>query len=73
MRKRSATLDSIVVDEKHRGKGIGSALLKATEAWAREQGLADVRLNVIEANKGAMRFYAAHGYRPLTRRLIKSM
>jgi len=73
VRKRSATLDSIVVDEKHRRKGIGSALLKATEEWAREQGLADVRLNVIDANKGAIPFYAAHGYRPLTRRLIKTM
>jgi GNAT superfamily N-acetyltransferase len=71
VRKKSAVLDSIVVDEKHRRKGVGSVLLKATEAWAKERGVVDVRLNVIDANKGALRFYAAHGYGPLYRGLIK--
>lgn len=73
VRKKSAVLDSIVVDAKHRRTGVGSALLRATEAWAKEKGLSDVRLNVFDSNEDALRFYAIHGYRPLTRRLIKKV
>jgi len=71
--KKVAVLDSIVVDEKHRRKGVGSALLGATEAWAKKKRLVDMRLNVMDANKSALTFYESHGYRPLTRRLIKSL
>jgi GNAT superfamily N-acetyltransferase len=73
VRKKSCVVDSIVVDGAHRRKGVGSALMNATEAWAKEKGSVDLRLNVIDANKGALRFYEAEGFGPLSRYLIKAV
>lgn len=52
-----AEVAGLVVDERLRGKGVGSRLLDAAEAWARERGAVTVRIrsNVIRAD--AHRFY----------------
>ncbi len=61
----SATGDiaGLVVDERHRGRRIGEALVAAAEAWAAERGLqrVDVRSNVIRTD--AHRFYERLAYR----------
>lgn len=46
----------------HRGKGIGTALLDAAEARARELGCCKVTLEVIESNEGARRLYGRQGF-----------
>ena len=44
------------------GRGLGTALLNAAEAWARERGAARMQLHVTAANTGAVRFYERLGY-----------
>ncbi|MGA2984272.1 MAG: GNAT family N-acetyltransferase [Terriglobia bacterium] len=55
-------LGGLVVDESHRGKGVGGKLLEMMEDWARQKGgrTISVRSNVIRHE--AHKFYAAHGY-----------
>jgi GNAT superfamily N-acetyltransferase len=73
VRKKVGNVDSIVVDEAHRRVGIGSLLMRTLEAWARKKKMADLRLSVIDANPCAFEFYAALGYQPLLRRLVKGI
>ena len=40
-----AYLAGLIVDESCRSQGIGSALLRAAETWAREHGLTRMRVN----------------------------
>ncbi|MGB9593658.1 MAG: GNAT family N-acetyltransferase, partial [Anaerolineae bacterium] len=60
-----AEIGGLVVDEAHRGRGIGRALMERAEAWARGMGLHTVRLrsNVIRAEAHA--FYERIGYAPV--------
>jgi GNAT superfamily N-acetyltransferase len=51
----------VVVEE--RGRGIGAALLEASETAAREQGFTTIGLAVALENVVARRLYAARGYR----------
>ncbi|OUO93858.1 GNAT family N-acetyltransferase [Cloacibacillus sp. An23] len=60
--RRYAFLMDICVDEKLRGRGVGSALLAACEEWARGRGLEYMELNVLEANAAARRLYERAGY-----------
>ncbi|MGH8118758.1 MAG: GNAT family N-acetyltransferase [Rhodanobacteraceae bacterium] len=55
-------LAALVVADAVRGQGVGAALLARVEAWAREQGFAEVRVrsNVIRGR--AHRFYRREGY-----------
>jgi GNAT superfamily N-acetyltransferase len=50
------------VDEAHRGTGIGKALLKRAETWARDQGhrVLRIRSNVVRTEAHA--FYESMGY-----------
>jgi len=60
-----AEIGGLVVDEAHRGRGIGRALMERAEAWARDMGLGVMRLrsNVIRAEAHA--FYERIGYAPV--------
>ena len=64
-----AMIESAVVDNPHRGKGIGTKLFDAAVVWARENGLRYVQTTVWDANTGAREFYVDQGFRPLTLRL----
>jgi len=46
----------------HRGQGIGSTLLNAAEARARELGCCKMTLEVISTNEGAHRLYNRQGF-----------
>ena len=54
-------------------RGVGMQLMQATEEWAQKKGLADVRLNVFEFNRGARAFYEQLGYRVLSLQLHKDL
>lgn len=58
---RSASVD-IVVDENHRRRGIGAALMRRAEAWARGHGAENLMLDMLRANEQAAAFYRALGY-----------
>lgn len=57
------TLEGICVARGMRGRGIGTAMLRAVEAEARAHGLAAIRLEVSERNSRAAALYARCGYR----------
>jgi len=62
-------IDDLCVDEAMRGQGIGTALMEAARALARERGLERIELNVWECNEGAMKFYEQMGFRTQRRGL----
>jgi predicted N-acetyltransferase YhbS len=57
-----ALIGGLVVDEVHRGSGIGRALMNGAENWARERGVSMVRLSSTVARTAAHRFYENLGY-----------
>ena len=57
-----AELAALVVSETARGQRVGSALLAAAEAWAREQGFASMRVRSNVLRERAHRFYLREGY-----------
>jgi GNAT superfamily N-acetyltransferase len=63
-------LAGLVVAEDARSLGVGTALLRAVEAWARERGLGEliVRSNVVRER--AHRFYLREGYAEKKRQAV---
>jgi GNAT superfamily N-acetyltransferase len=61
----------LVVTEGAAGKGVGGALMRAAEAWAREHGYRKLTLTVFEANQAARAVYEHLGYAPETLRYVK--
>ena len=57
-----ANILGLAVAADYRRQGIGSALLKRAEEWARENGACSMRLNSGESRKQAHEFYRAQGY-----------
>ena len=57
-----ANILGLAVAADFRRQGIGSALLKRAEEWARENGAGSMRLNSGESRKQAHEFYRAQGY-----------
>ncbi len=57
-------IDDICVDEKARGKHVGTALYEHVKAYAQSQGCYNITLNVWNCNPGAMQFYEALGLVP---------
>jgi ribosomal protein S18 acetylase RimI-like enzyme len=53
------------------GRGIGSGLIAAAEAWACDLGLDELRLEVAAENADARRLYERLGYEPITAVLAK--
>jgi RimJ/RimL family protein N-acetyltransferase len=63
----------LAVGESAAGQGAGSALMRAGEAWAREQGFRKLTLTVFEGNRGARAVYEHLGYVPETLRYVKAL
>ncbi|WP_347373668.1 GNAT family N-acetyltransferase [Aequorivita sp. Q41] len=58
---RTLHLEDLIVKEAKRGKGIGEALYKQVMDFAHRQGLKRVAWDVLDWNKGAIRFYERSG------------
>lgn len=58
----AAQLMILVVDERHRGLGVGSRLVEVFEEWARGLGVARVHVTSNAAREAAHRFYNGRGY-----------
>lgn len=61
-RTDTALLHSIVVDEQHRGQGLGGAILNALEQSVAKQGYQWAALQVLAGNEAAHRLYLKNGY-----------
>jgi GNAT superfamily N-acetyltransferase len=61
----------IGVLEAWRGRGVGTLLLEAADAWAWAERLDSLLLEVAHENDGAERLYTRVGYRPVSRMMAK--
>jgi ribosomal protein S18 acetylase RimI-like enzyme len=52
----------MLVDQRHRGRGIGKALLERATEWARERNLPDISLLVFPHNEHAISLYRSAGF-----------
>jgi ribosomal protein S18 acetylase RimI-like enzyme len=69
----AAKLSAIVIDERHRRRGVGEALVTALEAEARERGCGLIFLTTAERRKEAHSFYRRLGFQETGRRFAKSL
>ncbi len=53
------------------GRGVGGALMRSAEAWARASGYRRLTLTVFDGNRHARDVYEKLGYRPETVRYVK--
>ena len=61
--QRQAYIGELVTSEAAEGQGVGTALVKACEQWAREQGYAIITLTTGAGNTRALKFYDHLGFR----------
>jgi N-acetylglutamate synthase-like GNAT family acetyltransferase len=69
--ERRGELLSLVVDPEARGRGVGEALMAASEEWMRAHGAGAVHLTTALHRDGAHRFYARIGYARTGHRYVK--
>ena len=67
-RQEAAILLSLWVSNAARGRGVGEALIKAVQEWAREKGFEQLVLEVGDHNHSAIRLYERLGFVPTGRR-----
>jgi N-acetylglutamate synthase-like GNAT family acetyltransferase len=69
----AAKVSAIAVDEAHRGRGVGRALMAALEAEARARNCALLFLTTAERRQDAHAFYRALGFAETGRRFAKDL
>ena len=62
LRMEPAEIEGLVVDERYRRQGIGSALISACKEWAANAGALNIRLEVRVSNAAALALYLRHGF-----------
>ena len=70
---RYGYLQSLVVAEAFRQRGVGTRLVEAAHQWARSQGASEMRLDTWEFEQGPLEFYERLGYRTLRRTLVRTL
>jgi ribosomal protein S18 acetylase RimI-like enzyme len=71
--RRRGHIETLVVEARHRRRGIGRRLLEEAAAWARAQGAVELVLTTWTGNAAADAFYERLGYRVLSRVLRASL
>ena len=64
-------ISDLVVAPEHDGKGVGSALLRYADRWAKEHRCRHLTLAVFPGNGRARKLYEHHGYGVETLRMAK--
>lgn len=59
-------IGDLVVSKSHRNQGIGKALVKEFESWAKEKEMKFVTLAVFSGNDSGMEFWETVGYKDTT-------
>lgn len=70
---RHAHIFLLYVHPKHRRRGIGKALMRYVENWARARGDRQLGLQVFQANKAALNLYNHLGYQPQSLWMVKQL
>lgn len=60
--ERAMTIETFVVSDRHRGRGLGRRLLAAVRTLAGERGEDELQLMVLPSNRSAIEFYRAEGF-----------
>ncbi|MDB4965872.1 MAG: acetyltransferase, family [Myxococcales bacterium] len=69
---RAANIDELVVDERRRAEGVGTALLDAAVSYARGLGCKRVDLSTARSRQSYERgFYVAHGFAEVDSALMR--
>jgi ribosomal protein S18 acetylase RimI-like enzyme len=71
--KTHAHLSVLAVAKEAEGRGVGSALIEASAAWARARGDDRITLNVFNGNQRAQALYERHGYERETIKYVKQL
>lgn len=71
--ERQAHILLLYVMPEHRRKGIGAALVRYAETWAKTRGDRQIGLQVFETNLPAMSLYRSLGYDTQSRWMTKSI
>jgi diamine N-acetyltransferase len=71
--RRFVMIDNMAVDPIHRRLGIGRALLRASDDWAHQRGIAALQLFVWEFNGAAVRFYESEGFETVVRGMARGI
>lgn len=69
----AARIVILVVDEDHRGGGIGADLVQKAEHFAQLWNATCMEVTTGEQREGAHRFYESHGYKNWPRRYLKML
>jgi GNAT superfamily N-acetyltransferase len=64
-------ITAFVVNQEHRGRGIGSQLFCAAEEWALSQGCTQIEVTSGDHHEPAHGFYRSHGFCCDDRRFVK--
>lgn len=67
------SIDEVVVTPSCQNQGIGQALLRAAEDWAKSLDIKDLTAIVYQSNQSAMQLFKQSNYSPLTVRLNKEI
>ncbi|QDQ28389.1 GNAT family N-acetyltransferase [Chitinimonas arctica] len=70
---KQAWLYDILIDEAHRGQGLGRAAMQAFEAEAIRLGAASLGLNVFAYNDAAAALYRSLGFQPTSQQMSKPL
>ena len=65
-----AEIGGLVVDQQQRRAGVGEALVAAAETWARERGLATLRVRSNVVREHAHRFYERRGFEQIKQQAV---
>jgi len=57
-------IDSILVDDDHRGNRIGDTLMRNCIAWLRERNCTKIRVGVAHGHESVFSFYRKYGFFP---------
>lgn len=60
--RKQLNIEAICVDEKHRGKGIGTKILESIKEVAKSKGCTDLYLTVNKENENAIKVYEKFGF-----------
>ncbi len=60
--QKVARINTIIVAKAQRQQGIGQQLLDAAYDWARQQGAAEIKLEVFSWNEGALALHRRNGF-----------
>jgi diamine N-acetyltransferase len=60
----SGEIDSIFIDDNHRGRGIGDTLIRNSVAWLQKHGCVRIRVAVAHGHDSVLSFYRKYGFFP---------